>query len=564
MIEYLLIRNLAIIKELEVRFHSGLNVFTGETGAGKSIIVDAIEILFGIGGKRTFTNIIREGENKCDITARFIVPKSKEIMEILNSCGIEYDEEEGLILRREISIEGRGRCFINAIQVPLSVLQQLGNNLVEIHGQHEHQKLLYPQEQLDIVDRYGDVMQLLEEYKEVYREYLHLNAQLNNLLLLEKERLSKIDLYKFQIDEIEGANLKMNEDVEIENEYLRLCNVEKLSTLVNEVYAYLYNNDNSIYQLIKKVKKLMEAISAIDASQTKTAEKIDNVIYEIDDLINNVREYNKSLEFSPERLESVAERREVIKKLKKKYGSTIQEILGYREKIKSELDFLLNSEENIERIEKEKNTIYQKLKKLAEKLTEARKSVAKKLKVEVESELRELGFAKVSFYPEVSERYDAEGNVILTDKGKDYIEFKVEMNPGEGVKPLKEIASGGELSRVMLALKSILAKVDSIPILIFDEIDAGIGGSMGRVVGEKLYKLSKRHQVICVTHLPQIAGYGDNHVYVKKETIDGRTYAQVEILYAKEARVKELVRMLGGTLDDKVVVRHAEKLLLRE
>jgi len=563
MIEYLLIRNLAIIKELEVQFCDGLNIFTGETGAGKSIILDAIEILFGIGGKRIFTDVIREGENKCEITAKFVIPKDKEVMEILSNCGIEYDESEGLILRREISIEGRGRCFVNAIQVPLNVLQQLGNSLIEIHGQHEYHKLLYPEEQLNIVDRYGDIGPQLEEYRKVYERYLQLKTQLNSLLVSEKERLSKIDLYKFQIEEIESANLKINEDVDIENEYIKLCNAEKLSALMNEVYACLYDSDNSIYQVIKKIKKLIEMASTIDASQTNTVEKVDSIIYEIDELIDNIRGYSKSLEFSPERLESISERREVIKKLKKKYGATIQEILEYKEKIKNELDSFLHCEENIENIEKEINIVYQKLKELAEEITEERKKVVKKLKKEVENELHELGFAKVSFYPEVSNKYDTEGNVIFTNKGKDHIEFKIEMNPGEGVKPLKEIASGGELSRIMLALKSILAKVDSIPILIFDEIDTGIGGSMGKVVGEKLYKLSRRHQVICITHLPQIASYGDNHIYVKKETIDGRTYAQVEILRTKDARLKELVRMLGGTLNDQTVVKHAEKLLLR-
>jgi len=555
MLTLLSIRNYALIEELTLEFDKQLNILTGETGAGKTIILGALGLLLG---ERASSNVIRQGTKRCEINGVFFIKDNKTVLNFLKEQGLEANNEsrkenlrDELIFRREITAEG-SRCFVNSTPVPLSTFQVLGDFLVDIHGQHEHQALLRPAVQRNLLDNYGDLENLRRKVFDLYKKYFSLKEEEEKLHLSEQERNQKIDLYSFQVQEIENAHLEPGEETELEKEYLRLANAEKLSTWTGQILQLLTEEEGAALNRLQKIEKILTNLVNLDSSLQPNLKNLTEQIYTLDDLAREIQEYQNKIEYNPKKLEELVERREMILKLKKKYGSSIKDILEYQKKTKDELSKLSHSEEKKDEIEKEITEIYAKLETLAKELSEKRKKVAEKLSKETEKELNQLGMPKAKFLVSLKEKTEIDAS------GKDEIEFLISPNPGEGVKPLSKIASGGEMSRIMLALKTILAQSDETPVLIFDEIDAGIGGPMGTVVGRKLAQLSKSHQVLCVTHLPQISAYANEHFNVAKETRQGRTFTEVKRLN-KEEKIDEIARMLGG--EKSTALKHAQELI---
>lgn len=546
MLQLFSIKNYALIEELNLEFDRELNILTGETGAGKSIIIGALGLLLG---ERVSTNVIRQGAKRCEINGIFLTRGNQIVINFLKEQGLETNNE--LILRREIAAEG-SRCFINSTPVPLSTLQVLGDLLVDIHGQHEHQALLRSVIQRNLLDNYGNLENLRKKISDFYKKYTTLKEEQEKLLLSEQERNQKIDLYSFQVQEIENAHLHPEEETELENEYLRLANAEKLSLWTNQILQLLTEEEGAALNRLQKVEKILTNLAHLDSSLEPNLKNLTEQIYALDDLSRQVQDYQRKIEYNPKRLEEIVERREMILKLKKKYGSTIKDILTYQKKVKEDLSKLTHCEEKKDEIEKEIDEIYAKLEILANELSEKRKKVAEKLSKETEKQLSELGMRKAKFIVSIKPKLE------IDSTGKDEIEFLISPNPGEGLRPLAKIASGGEMSRIMLALKTTLAQSDETPVLIFDEIDAGIGGPMGQTVGKKLAQLSKSHQILCVTHLPQISAFAKVHFRVDKETRAGRTYTKVKRLNSEE-KLEEIARMLGG--EKSTARKHAQELL---
>ncbi|HCJ66340.1 MAG TPA: DNA repair protein RecN, partial [Elusimicrobia bacterium] len=543
-------------EELSLEFDKQLNILTGETGAGKTIILGALGLLLG---ERASGSVIRQGTKRCEINGVFSVKDKQTVSNFLKEQGLETNDEsrkdsylrDEIIIRREIGSES-SRCFINSTPISLATLQVLGDLLVDIHGQHEHQALLRANIQRNLLDNYGNLENLRKKISDLYKKYTALKEEQEKLRLSEEERNQKIDLYSFQVQEIENAHLSPEEESELENEYLRLANAEKLSTFTNQILDLLTEEEGAALNRLQKVEKILTNLVRLDSSLETSLKNLSEQIYALDDFARQIQEYQNKIEYNPKKLEELVERREMILKLKKKYGATIKDILEHQKKIKNELSKLSHSEEKKDEIEKEITEVYAKFETLAKELSEKRKKVAEKLSKETEKELNQLGMPKAKFLVSLKEKTEIDAS------GKDEIEFLISPNPGEGVKPLSKIASGGEMSRIMLALKTILAQSDETPVLIFDEIDAGIGGPMGTVVGRKLAQLSQSHQVLCVTHLPQISVYANEHFNVAKETRQRRTFTQVKRLN-KEEKIDEIARMLGG--EKSTALKHAQELI---
>lgn len=545
MLKLLSIKNYALIEDLNLEFNKQLNILTGETGAGKSIILGALGLLLG---ERASSGVIRQGAKRCEISGVFTTKTNRTLATFLETQGLESNDE--LIIRREITSEG-SRCFLNSTPVTLATVESLGNFLVDIHGQHEHQALLKKLIQRDLLDNYGGLENQRKKFKETYEKYVKLKEEKEKLSLSERERVQKIDLYSFQVQEIENAHLEPEEETELENEYHRLSNAEKLSTWTSQILELLSDDDAAALSGLQKIEKILGNLVNVDASLEPSLKNFSEYIYGLDDFRREIQDYQGKVEYNPKRLEEIVERRELIAKLKKKYGETIDKILEYQEKIKSELSKLTQSEEKKEEIDKKIEDTRKQLEKLADELSEKRKKVALKLSRETEKQLQELGMPKAKFVVSINPKLE------IDSTGKDEIEFLISPNPGEGMRPLAKIASGGEMSRIMLALKTVLAEADEIPTLIFDEIDAGVGGPMGQVVGRKLSQLTLKHQILCVTHLPQIASFADAHFQVEKSTRQGRTNTEVKKLNAEE-KIQEIGRMLGG--EKSTALKHAQEL----
>ncbi len=552
----LTVKDYAIIESLELNFVQGFSILTGETGAGKSIIIGALGMVLG---ERTTSNVIRHGATRCEVAACFDIKKIKDLPEVLKEFGIEFDDE--LIIRREVSAEGRSRAFVNSVSVTLNVLEKIGNLLVDVHGQHSHQTLVYPEEQRSMVDRYGKLTNYVNNIAGIYTEYSKLLQEKQKLDTSENERLQKIDLYKFQLQEISNATLTDDNEEQLEQEYNRLANAEKLAGFINNTVDSLSENESSVLSQLHSIKQNVEAIQNIDSSISTLLNELQNSLYKIEDLSGQVKDYKNKVEFNPQKLDDLADRRELIRRLKKKYGATIKNILEYYDKTSAELNKLEHSEESKQQIEVRLNEVKQKLVSQAKELTELREKVSAKLEKEIVKQLSEVGLEKAKFYIKISPKTSTTGELEVDATGADIIEFHIAANPGEGVKPLAETASGGELSRIMLALKTVFAQADKIPVLIFYFFFVGIGGTMAKIVGQKIFDLSKTHQVISITHMPQIAVYGNLHLHVDKTVRSGRTFTTVKQLDS-DVRVEEIARMLGGgEKPSKVTLQHAKELL---
>ncbi len=554
MLKELRIQNFAIIQQLELKLSAGLTTFTGETGAGKSIILDAIEAL--VGGKTDLTQI-RAGEDKAYLEAIFTLADGDgaSLIELLKKEDL-LDNPDEMTIAREIRREGRSVARINGRSVASTLLREVGAYLVDIHGQSEHLSLLNTRHHLELLDRYAGSEALLADYQKEYHTLQSQRRELASLRQSERDAVQRSDLLRFQVQEIESARLQPEEEEPLRQERDRLANAETLASLAQESLAMLEEGSGeglSLSDLMGQVVEKISSLARIDKTLEENAVTAKNLEEELTDLSRNLRNYMDQIEYNPRRLEQVDDRLNLIQTLKRKYGAAIPAILAFCDDAKSKLELIESAGERISELEKQQQEQIQKLSACAQALSDHRKSAIQVLAQAIETELNDLSMAGARFQVDVQHVEDGNGlpfpdgkSFAYDETGMDKVQFLIAPNPGEGLKPMVKIASGGETSRLMLALKNVLARADAVPTLIFDEIDQGISGRVGSMVGEKLWKLGRRHQVFCVTHLPQLAAFGDQHYSVRKEVEEGRTTTQVAVLN-DEARVVELAQLLGNT-----------------
>jgi DNA repair protein RecN (Recombination protein N) len=552
MLTELRIRDFAIIEELDLRLGPGFVVFTGETGAGKSIIIDAVELLLGGRAESTF---IRSGADRAQIEGTFELEREirQPVLEILERESL-LDEEDQLLLGREIRREGRNVCRINGRTVSLALLSEIGQWLVDVHGQSEHLSLLRVREHRNLLDRYAEVETVLERYLHDYRELQDIRRSLEGLRSEERELARRADFLRFQLDEVQAAQLKPGEDETLRDERTRLTNAEQLAQGSEQALAGLTGSHGeriSAKDALGRVVDALRSLAKIDPSTQELAAGAQGLEDQVSDLTHSIRAYRESIEFNPRRLDEVEERLSMISSLKRKYGDTIEAVLDQTAAAAEELENIEHAEERMGELLAREIGLLESLGALGKQLSELRRTAGVRLQAAIETELEDLRMSGAKFGLEMNWRKDPAGAQIdgeryaLGPAGLDQVEFLVEPNPGEGLKPLARIASGGETSRLMLGMKSVLARADHTPTLIFDEIDQGIGGRVGAIVGKKLWGLTATHQVLCITHLPQLAAFGDEHFRVEKELHDGRTVTVVTAL-AEEQRIRELATMLGS------------------
>jgi DNA repair protein RecN (Recombination protein N) len=535
------VRDFAIIDTLDVELGSGLNVLTGETGAGKSIIVDAIALLLG---DRSEAGMVRAGADRALIEGVFAPGPAAEA--VLAEQGLEPDEPGQLVLGREVRANGRSLCRVNGRAVSQAVLRELGEMLVDVHGQSEHVSLLRVKEHVNLLDRYAGLWELRGQVAERYHAWRAAGRELEELSRSARERARRVDMLKFQLEDIRAAKLKPNEEAALLEEHTRLANAEALAGYAEEAYTALYESPRgqpaALDQLAQAARALAN-LARFDKQFEEYGRQLAEAIAVAEEVARSARDYREAVEFNPRRLQQVEDRLELLKKLKRKYGDTVETVLAFAEQAGKELEHIENSAERIEALQAQAAQLAGEYLALARDLSARRQSAAAALSRAVETELQDLRMAGARF--EVSIAQPENG----TAAGIDHVEFLIAPNQGEGLKPLAKIASGGETARLMLALKAVLSRADQTPTLIFDEIDQGIGGRVGSVVGQKLWGLTGSHQVVCITHLPQLAGFADAHYKVEKALRDspdgqGRTVTVVRRL-KRDERVDELAQMLG-------------------
>jgi DNA repair protein RecN (Recombination protein N) len=553
MLTELRILNFAIIDRLELNFTSGLITFTGETGAGKSIIIDAVETV--IGG-RADANLIRTEADRAVIEATFQIPPAlrPHLIEILEREEL-LDSSETVTLGREIRRSGRSVARVNGRSVNTGLLDELGSYLVDIHGQSEHLSLLRVRQHIKLLDNFASLDNQLEEYQNVYRKLQSIRKELERLRQSESEAARRADLLTYQIQEIDGARLKPGEEEELKDERNRLANAESLAELAAGALLALDEGTPeapSITDLLGEVTRSLTALARLDPAQNELDEQASLLFENLAELSRSLRDYHENIEFNPQRLDHVEERLNLLQTLKRKYGPDIQTIVAFAEQARHDLEEITHSEERIEQLQIEENLLLAGLSRTGQQLSHLRQEAAVRLSKAIEAELGDLQMEAAQFRVDFKQRPDSDGveldsgeRVAFDGSGLEQVEFMVAPNPGEGFKPLVKIASGGETSRLMLALKNVLASADQTPTLIFDEIDQGIGGRVGAVVGKKLWTLARKHQVLCITHLPQLAAYGEQHYQVQKRVEEGRTSTVVSEVKGQE-RMDELAQMMGG------------------
>jgi DNA repair protein RecN (Recombination protein N) len=558
MLEELHVHNFAIIDKLSVRFTEGLNIVSGETGAGKSILVGALGLLLG---DKTDTSIIRAGAEETSVSGVVSVAGNAEALAWLASRGIE-PEEGGVILRRMLKATGRGSLFIQSSPVTRADLHDFSALLFDLHGQHEHQSLLDLENHRRLVDRWAGTEDLAGSFHVTYAALASLRERLSSLVSDERERLRRADLLAYAVKEITSLAPRPGEDEELEKELAILVHHEKLFTLLEEVHAQVSESEGGVLAALRKSRQAMEEIQGIDASLSKPAHQLEDAFYEVEDFAETIRQYKSRTDFSPARLDEVQGRLSAIRALQKKYGDTIEAVLAYRDAGERELSGMENWEEEKATLESDIARTEKEIAEKARALSEKRRAESLVLQKKIEDELRDLGMPKVSFRVMMTDAARADGTPVLTPYGRDAIEFVISPNLGEPFKRLRAIASGGELSRVMLAIKGVLAESDHVSTLIFDEVDAGIGGEVALSVGERLSALARHKQVLCITHLATIAVRADNHLRIEKVTQAGRTITKVEKV-AGAARQEEIARMLAGDRTGELSLQHAGELIAK-
>ncbi|WP_130807130.1 DNA repair protein RecN [Senegalia massiliensis] len=556
MILELNIKNFAIINDLKISFTKGFNVLTGETGAGKSIIIDAVGLILG---DRSNKDFIKVGQDKSIIEALFYLENPSHVKKLLGSYGIQYELDDTLLITREIHKNGRSFSRVNGHTITLNMLRKITSSLVDIYGQHEHQSLLNSENHIELIDLLGDKDLILHK-KEIRREYIQLNELKNKLSKIvtdEKERERKIDLLKFQLDEINSGSLKLDEENELINKYTKLSNLEEIAKKLNSVHTILdsddYNNSSVIDEL-NKVSNMLNNISKFDNNIKEYEKNINEIIYQIQDLTRDIRNYYENIDYDVEKLSILEERMELINKLKRKYGNTIDEILEYRDNIEEELNIIINNEKQINILKSDIEQLNIKILNESKILSKKRIKVIKTFEKKMIDELYNLNMKNIKF--KVNHEILNTPNI----NGIDKVEFLIATNLGEPLRKLSKIVSGGEMSRIMLAFKSIIVGVDNISTMIFDEIDTGISGRTAQIVGEKIVNISRNHQVLCITHLPQIAAMSDSHYLINKIEDNGNVRTVVNRLDYK-SKIEELSRLLGGVNLTDTTRLHAEEMI---
>lgn len=563
MLRELYIKDFAIIHDLRVQFDKGLNILTGETGAGKSIIIEAISLLIG---ERADVDFIRTGKDTASVEGLFLCENYQSNFDYLEQRGIELDEDQ-LLVKRVISRSGRNKIYINGNLTTFAVLKKIGNSLVDIHGQHQHQTLLHSENHIEFFDSFLKIAPLREKYKKHYIKLQEKQTNLNALHKNAREHLQKKDLIEFQMQEIDNARLGETEEEDSKKERLMLQNADKLFQVTNNAHKEIYLSDDSIVERLNRVLDDLSSITDYDEQIKKILEETKPSLYMLEEASTALRDYSKQIEINPEKLSEIEDRLAEINELKRKYGNSIQEILNFREKIEDEYNNITSSNKTLENLNKEVVIIKKDLAELAISLTEKREKSIKNFVSSVEKELSQLNMNGVLF--KVNLTYQKDENsfikfrgvpVAFSEKGLGTLEFLISPNTGEAPRPLAKIASGGELSRIMLSLKSVFAGQDTVPIMVFDEVDSGIGGRVAETVGIKLKNISQNKQVFCITHLPQIACLKCAHYRIEKEILNGRTVVMVRRLSEKE-RVDEIARMAGGEKVTPITRKHARAML---
>jgi len=561
----LLVKDYALIENIGVEFQKGLNIITGETGAGKSILIDAMGLLLG---ERASTQVVRKGANKSVVEGVFSVGDNPKVEKLLSGNDIDHYDE--LIVRREISLKGSNRCFLNDTPTSLALLKEIGNLLIDLHGQHEHQSLLRSSTHIDYLDEFAEIDPLLQEYKEYHLKLSEIAKELYLLKNKEKALKDERDAYEFQIKEIDAVSPQLGEEETIKDELNLLEHSEKLLHLTNKIYNLAYEDEYSTHDNLVSIQKSLEELAEIDKAFGEKASEVESAIAIVNDISDFVRSYRERVDNDPAKLDSLRERLGALSLLKKRYGGTLEKVIEHREKIGKEFEIANNYNEKIEKLEKDLADIRVKSGEIAKKISEERKVVAGKVRTEVIEELKELGILDSDFQVNIRNvrANDSAANYILVDgekykfnaKGFDEVEFLISTNPGEDLKPLSKVASGGEVSRIMLALKTILAKNDKLPLLIFDEIDTGVSGRIAHKVGNALKALSRYHQIIAITHLPQIAGLSDQHFAVEKKSIGTRVVSSIRPLEDGE-KINEVAKLISGEDVTEASIESAKELM---
>lgn len=550
MLEELRIKNYALIDDLEVVFAQGFNVLTGETGAGKSIVVGALNLVLG---GRASNETVREGASQAKVDALFRVPvPSRRLLALLKQHDIQ-PEEDGLTLSRVVTAEGRSRAYLCGNLVPVSVLAEVGDELVDIHGQHEHQSLLKTDRQLDLLDGFAGTEALAERVADQVGRLHDLDRAVADLEADDRERARRIEFLRYEVNEINAANLQPGEEEELKGRRNLIANAEKVFSLAAHVQALLYEGeDSSAVNSIDGAMADLNELAGIDERFRPALDQLSSARAVVEEVAADVRGHAEGLEYDPDELDRVNERLTLITDLKRKFGGSIDAILAYRDRSAAEVQTYEARDQRLLEMQTERKRVLAEAEDLARDLSGKRKAAARRLDKQVTSALQELGMKGGKFETAIE-------NVALTLNGIDKVEFLISANPGEKVKPLRQVASGGEISRIMLALKAVFARADKIPTLIFDEIDAGVGGHAARSVALKLHELSQSHQTLCITHIAQIAARAASHYHVAKQTSKGRTITQVARIENKD-RVEEIARLLDGSVSD-VSLTHARALL---
>ena len=565
------VKGLGIIEEINWTLSHGLNVITGETGAGKSLVIDAVEAL--LAGKLD-EEVIRYGANEAQIEGVFALPRDESISqlrELLAEKGLKADEET-LVINCELRRQGRSILRVNGHAVPKGLLHQIGRLLVDIHGQSEHLSLLDTKTHLDFLDSYAHTMDLRQSFSAKAIELYKAEQELKGLAEQEQDLARREEFLRFQLDEIRQAKLREGENEELETERNVLSSSEKLKAFSYEAYQALYREDaphasapalDRLNEAVRAMKKLVE----VDPTLKQQLVFLEETVYGVEEVARDIHSYGDRVEYDPNRLEEIESRLELIRNLKRKYGQTIAEVLDYLGKAEGELEGLSHSSERRGQLEEMRSCLKQEMGRMASELSTARSQAVTKLVAEVKKELQDLNMSQVEFEVSITQEQAAEGipfpdgeTYAFNNEGVDTVEFIVSTNPGEPLKPLAKIASTGEISRFTLALKGALSEVDNIPVLIFDEIDIGVGGRSGEIIGKKLWALARNRQVICVTHLPQIAAFGDAHYNVHKDGSGTRTLSMLNTLQG-ESRINELAVMLGGPQYTETSLNDARELM---
>lgn len=553
MLQELSIKNFAIIDTLQISFEQGMTVLTGETGAGKSIIIDAVGLLAGGRGSADF---IRHGEDKTVIQGLFQMPESSQLASLMEEYGISYEPDQ-ILLQRELSSSGKNVARVNGTIVTVSVLREIAAHLIDIHGQNEHQELMNPAKHLDLLDQFGDseLGRLIASYQDTYQTFIGVKQERDRLLLDEQQNIQRIDLLTFQISEIEGANLQNDAEEEalIEERNL-LANYQRILQGLTTLYNALEGEDGNGLDQIGVGLGAIERIESLSPTYQDLTKRISEAYFQLQDVATTVRDEIDEMTYDEARLNEIEVRLELLKQLKRKYGSSIEEIKDYYEKISLELDMISNKESYLEKLatryEAAEIDLYAKGRQLKTK----RQKIAHNLETEIQEQLKALYMEKATFYVVFEEE-----EVIHPD-GLNALEFYIAPNVGEPPKPLAKIASGGELSRMMLAMKAIFTQNQEITSIIFDEVDTGVSGRVAQAIANKIHLVSEHSQVLCITHLPQVAAIADNHFYIEKDVVEERTFTHVFKIVGKK-RTNEVARMLAGTEITELSLAHAEELL---